>query len=146
MSVNGWSLIRFAHVTSAALWVGGQLVLSLVVAPLLRLHGSADDQQALLRAVGRRFGVLTAAVLLPLQIATGVAMMVHRQVGLSDLDEPGYGRLLGIKLSLVALILVVVVVHGVLASRGRHRASRAMAIISLVLSLGVIVLATALVG
>lgn len=35
-TVGWWSLVRFAHVTGAVLWVGGQLALSLVILPLAR--------------------------------------------------------------------------------------------------------------
>lgn len=146
MEVDGWSLIRFLHVTGAAVWVGGQLLLSLVITPLLRREVDEAERARLLGTLGRRFGVITAGVVLPLQIATGVAMMAHRQVGLADLDEPGYGRTLGLKLVLVAAMVVVAIVHGVYAARGRHRVSRPLGVVSLVLSLGVLVLATALVG
>jgi hypothetical protein len=34
--VSIWTLVRFVHVLSAMAWVGGQLLLSLLVLPVLR--------------------------------------------------------------------------------------------------------------
>jgi uncharacterized membrane protein len=34
--VDLWTLIRFVHVVGAALWVGGQLALTLVITPVAR--------------------------------------------------------------------------------------------------------------
>jgi uncharacterized membrane protein len=62
--------VRFVHVLSAMVWVGGQLLLSLLVLPVLRQRLDAASRAPLTREVGIRFGVFTLAVFLPLQIAT----------------------------------------------------------------------------
>ena len=105
--------MRFVHVLSAMVWVGGQLLLSLLVLPVLRRRLDAASRAPLTREVGVRFGVFTVAVFLPLQIATGIALATHRGVTVADLAEPGYGRTLGEKVTLFAVVLVVSGVHGV---------------------------------
>ena len=144
MSVNAWSLVRFAHVVAAMGWVGGQLVLSAVVLPVLRAEIAPTVQGPLLRATGRRFGLVANVVLLPTLLASGVALAVHRGVTLETLGEPGYGRLLGVKLVLVATSVVLAAVHGTLATR-RPRIARPLAIAGLASSLLIVVFATALV-
>ncbi|MGH9275028.1 MAG: hypothetical protein ACRDZU_10310, partial [Acidimicrobiales bacterium] len=81
MSVNGWSLVRFVHVTAAMGWVGGQLLLSLVVLPVLRAQLDAEARGPLVRVTARRFALVANAVLLPALLATGLALMWHRGVG-----------------------------------------------------------------
>ncbi|MEN8652560.1 hypothetical protein ABCR94_18640 [Streptomyces sp. 21So2-11] len=78
--VDGWAFVRFAHVTGAALWVGGQLALSLVVLPLARRMLTPEARSGFTQQAGRRFGLLTAAVFLPVQLTTGVAMAWHKGV------------------------------------------------------------------
>ncbi|MEH0517028.1 hypothetical protein QBC31_41305 [Streptomyces sp. B21-079] len=35
-TVDWWSLVRFAHAADPAMWVGGQMALSMVILPLPR--------------------------------------------------------------------------------------------------------------
>jgi hypothetical protein len=63
-------------------WVGGQLLLSLLVLPVLRRRLDPASRAPLAREVGLRFGIFTLAVFLPLQVLTGFALAAHR--GLTD--------------------------------------------------------------
>jgi uncharacterized membrane protein len=54
--------VRFVHVLSAMVWVGGQLLLSLLVLPVLRRRLDAASRAPLTREVGVRFGVFTVAI------------------------------------------------------------------------------------
>ncbi|MET9294684.1 hypothetical protein [Streptomyces sp. NPDC003077] len=143
-TIDGWTLIRFTHIIGAALWVGGQLALSLVVLPLARRVLAADARTAFVERAGRRFGLLTAAVFLPLQLATGVGLAWHHGVTWASLLEPGYGRTLAVKLLLFCAVMAAAALHGVAHARGRAVLARSLAMASLVGSLGVVLLASAL--
>ncbi|MEO3855810.1 hypothetical protein [Acrocarpospora sp. B8E8] len=139
-----WSLVRFLHVLSAALWVGGQLTVSLVVLPLARRMLDDDRRGQVLRAVGRRFGLFTGAVFLPVQIATGVAITWHKGVTWTSLALPGYGRVLAAKLVLFCVVMAAAGLHGWASGKGHPSLARAMAVTAMVGSVGVVLLATAL--
>jgi uncharacterized membrane protein len=143
--VDAWTLVRFLHVLSAMVWVGGQLLLSLLVLPVLRRGLDAGTRAPLTRQLGVRFGVFTVAVFLPLQVVTGIALAAHRGVTVGELGQAGYGRTLSEKLTLVVVVLLLSGAHGVAVRRGRERAARVLAIATLVGSVGVVLLATALV-
>jgi uncharacterized membrane protein len=144
VSVDRWSLVRFLHVTAAMCWVGGQLVLSGVVLPVLRSNLDPTTRAPLIHATARRFALIADVVVLPVALGTGVALAWHRGVTPSTLTGPGYGRLLAIKLVLVVLSIVLATVHGILATR-HPRTARPLAIGGLGVSLGIVVFATALV-
>jgi len=143
-ALGPWQVVRFLHVTGAVLWVGGQLALSLVVLPLARRLLAAEERDRFAARVGRRFGVLTGVVFLPVQLGTGWAIAWHKGVTWASLGEPGYGRVLAAKLGLFAVVMLAAVVHGWAHARGRPELARALAVGSLVGSLGVVLLATAL--
>ncbi|MET8099773.1 hypothetical protein ABZV29_25400 [Streptomyces sp. NPDC005236] len=143
-TVGWWSLVRFVHVTGAVLWVGGQLALSLVVLPLARRLLAPEAKDRFTAAAGRRFGMLTGAVFLPVQLCTGWAMVRHRGVTWASLAEPGYGRTLAAKLVLFAVVMIAAAGHGIAHAKGRSDLARSLAVVSLVGSLGIILLATAL--
>lgn len=147
MPVDIWAVVRFVHIVGAALWVGGQLTLTLVVTPLARkLLGSPQQHRAVVGAFGRRFARLTLTVALPLQVATGIGLAVHNDVTWASLAEPGYGRTLAAKLGLLVLAMAASAGHGVAAAKGRRDVSRALSATGLVCSLGIILLAAALAG
>ena len=144
MSVNGWSLVRFVHVVAAMGWVGGQLLLSAVVLPVLRSHLPPGERGPLVRLIARRFALLANVALLPALVATGIALAWHRGVTFGSFDDPGYGRLLGIKLVLVVVSIALAAVHGSLAM-ARPRFARPLAMAGLGSSLAIVVFATALI-
>ncbi|MET8862324.1 hypothetical protein ABZW11_05130 [Nonomuraea sp. NPDC004580] len=139
-----WSVVRFLHVLGAALWVGGQLTVSLVVLPLARRLLDDERRGQVLNAVGRRFGLLTVAAFLPVQLATGVAIAWHKGVTWASLAEPGYGRILAAKLLVFCAVMAAAGVHGWASGTGRPLLARVMAVGSLAGSLGVVLLAAAL--
>ena len=144
MSVSGWSLIRFVHVLAAMGWVGGQLLLSVVVLPVLRQQLAPALRGPLIRQTATRFAVVANTTLLPLLLVTGVALAWHRGVTLRTFDDGGYGRLLGIKLVLVVGSVALAAVHGIVATR-RPRTARPLGIAGLASSIAIVVFATALV-
>ena len=144
MSVTWWSLVRFAHVLAAMCWVGGQLLLSLVVLPVLRGHHEEAVREPLIRATAQRFALLANTVVLPMLVATGVALAWHRGVTFASFAHAGYSSLLAIKLVFVVASVSLAAVHGVLANRRPNRA-RPLAIAGLASSIGIVVFATALV-
>lgn len=144
MTVSGWSLVRFLHVLAAMGWVGGQLLLSVVVLPVLRGAAAPTVRGPLIRKTAKRFALVANAVLLPTLLVSGIALAWHRGVTLASLNDPGYGRLLGTKLVLVLVSVVLAAVHGILATH-RPRRARPVAVAGVASSVAIVVFATALV-
>ncbi|QZT60923.1 hypothetical protein JN085_18110 [Mycolicibacterium austroafricanum] len=137
-----WTVIRFVHVLGAIIWVGGQLTITLVVLPQARSRLAVPERAEVMRAVGKQFARITMLVFLPVQIATGALLAWHYGVTWASLLQPGYGRILVMKLLLFTGVMVAATLHGIAQSRGRAERARAMSLASLVGSLGVVLLAT----
>jgi uncharacterized membrane protein len=137
-----WSFVRFLHVVGAVVWLGGQLTLSALVMPVARDRLSEEARASLMR--GMRFGIATLAVLIPLQVATGVALARHKGVTMASLAQPGYGRMLAGKLVAFALVMLAAGLHGWAVAAGRRTLARSLAVSSLAGSFVVVLLATAL--
>jgi putative copper export protein len=144
VTLSPWGLVRFLHVLAAIGWVGGQLVLSGVVLPVLRRRLRPNLRVPIIRETALRFAAVANMALLPTLLVTGVALAAHRGMTLAGLGDPGYGRTLAIKLVFVALSVVLAGAHGSLAVR-RPRQARPLAIAGLVSSVAIVVFATALV-
>ena len=142
--LGAWSVVRFAHVLSAMVWVGGQLVISALLLPVARRRLPVAVRLDLLSDLGRRFGIWTAAGFLPIQIGTGIALAAHKGVTVASLGDPGYGRTLAAKLAVFAAVMLLAAVHGVARSRGDVALARGCAVASLLGSLWIVLLATAL--
>lgn len=145
MRFDIWSLIRFLHVAGAILWVGGQLTLSLVVRPVTSRMMDDDDRVALVSALGSRFGRLAGLVLIPLLLASGLALTYHRGVAFGGFSIPAYGTTLTVKIALALVSFGLAAAHGMTAVRSSSRAVRTVGVIGTVVSLTVVALAVSLV-
>ena len=113
-----WEIVRWIHLLAMAFFVGGQLVLAVVVVPVFR----GGDRRTL-RAAARRFAAGTV-VALALLVATGVAMA-------SEFDD--WGRTaLHVKLALVVLVGVLIAWHA--RRPERHAIEAAVFLVSLAIA------------
>lgn len=140
-----WSLVRFTHVLAAVLWVGGQLTVSLVVRRAAVETLSGDSRSTLFTTIGRLFGRMANFVLMPVLLATGLALVYHRGVDIGALAVGSYGQILTAKILLALVSFVLAAVHGVMASRASPRSARLVGITGGIVSVVVVLLATALV-
>lgn len=145
MRFDIWSLVRFVHIAAAVVWVGGQLTLSLVVRPVTTRLLADDDRRQLVSALGSRFGRIAMVALIPLLLASGLALIYHRGVTFGALTVPGYGATLGVKIVLALTSFALASVHGMVAARTSSRAVRIVGITGVVISLTVVALAATLV-
>lgn len=139
-----WSLVRFVHVLGAILWVGGQVTVSMLVLPAARRRLGERERAELMRTLGLRLGVITMAGFIPAQVATGVLLAWHKGVTWASLGDPGYGRTLAGKLVAFVLVMLAAGLHGWANGVGRRTLARSLALASLIGSLVVVLLATAL--
>ena len=94
-----WNGVLWLHLLAMAFFVGGQLMLGLVLVPVLR--GASDGGDAL-RAAARRYGIGTLGAVGVL-VVTGAAMASHLHRW-SD-------STLQVKLSLVVVVGVLIGAH-----------------------------------
>lgn len=95
--------VDFAHIGGAGLWVGGLVVLSLVVPPLLR-DARPADRATLAAGVIRRYSLLAFGGV-TLAGATGLALAAWHVSDLEALGATVYGTALSAKTLLVLLAL-----------------------------------------
>lgn len=143
--INGWTIVRFLHVLSAAVWVGGLVILTFYVNPTIKEGLPQDESAPIVTRLGKRVGITLMAVLMPVLIATGVALLAHRGVRAATLLSSSYGRILFAKLGLVVVVVVVAAIHGVVTSRGQKALSRVLSIATVVISVFILGCAVALV-
>jgi uncharacterized membrane protein len=123
---------------AAVVWIGGMTFLSLVLVPSLGELNNQAGSQELLRLAARRFQRIVWASILVL-IGTGMVNLIA--LGQGPGFETTFGRILSIKLVLVALMLVLTTYHSVAAQQA-YRGSTTVTrwIPRLNLLLGIIVL------
>lgn len=109
---GGWRVVKvlamMGHLTAVAVWLGGLVVLALVLVPGRRL---AD-----LDSIMPAFSTLVTVSVITL-LVTGVVHAVAVAGGIGPLFDGPYGVTLGIKAAVFAIMLVV-------GDRGRQYASR----------------------
>jgi len=98
-------LADWAHLSAACLWVGGLVQLVLVVWPLV-----PEARRTALMSFSR-----LATVCVGVLLAAGVYLSILRLPQLSDLWSTGYGQVLLVKVSLVALAFAWCALHRLVA-------------------------------
>lgn len=104
------SAVHVAHLLGAITWIGGLIFISLIMAPVLRMELAQPERSRLIQAVGQRFRFVEA-IAFAFLLASGIYKIV--QLG-ADFDWLGSapGRILLVKLTLVATVLILSVMHG----------------------------------
>ena len=140
-----WTLVLFAHVTAAVFWVGGQLMLSLVVLPALRRLAPAPLVAQVTIAAARRFARIANRALLPVLVVSGPLLAYHDGVRLSTMNATTFSRVLEVKVALVLVVLGLALAHGLTAKRLSRRGSRRLGLATMGLSVLILAFAAALV-
>ena len=109
-----YTLSVFLHILAAIVWIGGALFLVFVLVPVVRKPEMRSLAPVLLGASGRRFKIVGWVSLVVL-VLTGFASMGFRG-WMAAMSTPGYwqspvGKVLALKLGLVAVILLLSVIH-----------------------------------
>jgi copper resistance protein D len=109
-----YQLSVYVHILGAMVWVGGMLFLSLVAVPVAR-RLPPPERARLLDAIGRRFRVVGWSCV-ALLIATGIVNSGYRGVTWGSLAsgailDTTFGRLLCLKLLIVAAMLAITALH-----------------------------------
>jgi putative copper export protein len=105
----GDAVVHWLHLMAAIVWVGGTLFTSIVVQPVLRATLPEDRRMAFYAEIGRRLSVVqwtTWSILL----LTGL----YKLWGVRETPEVFYGpfgRILAVKLSFVAIMVALSLVH-----------------------------------
>lgn len=103
------------HMMAATVWLGGMLFLVLILVPVLRRREYEGIASGLIHRIGVRFRWV-GWICLGLLLASGTLNLAYRGFGWEDiwsgrLWEGPFGRALGVKLFLVAIILVLSALH-----------------------------------
>ncbi len=109
-----YQLSVLVHILAAMVWIGGMLFLALVVVPAARGMPPAE-RSALFHLVGPRFRTV-GWVCIGLLLATGVVNTAYRGVTWDNMFTAAlwmgdFGRVLALKLGVVAVMLLLSLFH-----------------------------------
>jgi uncharacterized membrane protein len=109
-----YQLSVLVHILAAMVWVGGMLFLALVVVPAARTLPPAE-RSALFNLVGPRFRTV-GWVCIGLLLVTGVVNVAYRGVTwvnlfTAELWASEFGRVLTLKLGVIAVMLILSLFH-----------------------------------
>jgi putative copper export protein len=123
-------MVRFLHLLSAAVWVGGLITLAVLVAAARR---TTSGDRSLLQVLARAFSRLSWP-----------AMAILVVTGLIQASTRGWSGLLPLKVSLVVITVILAAWHQVGARRQAPALRAGIEGIILLLSVVILALATAL--
>lgn len=104
------AVVHWLHLLAAALWVGGNLAVALVVQPALRQALPPEARAPVYRLLGRRFAALQWSCWAVL-LATGGHKLWGLRTAPAVFAGP-FGAILGVKLCLVAAMVGLSLAHG----------------------------------
>ena len=103
-----YSTLVVLHILAAVSWIGGMIFLSLVLAPLVRGRKAAPEFMALFRSAALRFRAVVWVAIAVL-LTTGPMLLSQRGINVtSPVSWPG---IVTVKLTLVALLLFLTLLH-----------------------------------
>jgi len=130
--LDGWDVVLWLHLLAMAVFVGGQLVFGLALAPVyVKQGGSEGSAHEWMQPIARRFGWASLGALVIL-LATGASMASHLDLWSSTA--------LNVKLGLVALAIVLTCIH-VFVVHGSNRLLQSLILLD---SLAIVLVATTL--
>lgn len=107
-------IFTWIHILAAATWVGGMAFLTLALVPALRELNDRKLVVGLLQSTGRRFKIIGWIALSTL-LLTGFGNLWARGfmhvLNTPDFWRVGYGKILGIKLTMVGTTLLISGLH-----------------------------------
>ena len=132
MDLTGWDVVLWIHLLAMALFLGGQLFMGIAIVPVYVAQGGQDGAaHDWMQPIARRFGWASLGAL-AVALITGSMMASHLDLW----SETA----LNIKLSLVALAIVLTCVH-VFVVHGSNRLLQSLILLD---SLAIVLVATAL--
>ncbi len=123
------NFVLFLHLVCMAFWLGGQLLLIVVMPALAKLP--EEQRRDVIVRVARSYGMASVPALLVL-LGTGVWMMLDRNMSPSDIPALQH------KLELVGVVLVGTVVHSISGAKRMRRTSRVASAVTVLATLGVV--------
>jgi uncharacterized membrane protein len=111
----GQAIVLWIHILAAVIFIGPQIFLVVAAMPALRTIADVKVRAQASRVMTMRFGVLGGAALVVL-IVTGVINYVHANDE-KELDLKRYFMAMQIKLTLVALVVLMTILHGAVFGR-----------------------------
>lgn len=124
MATTVQEIVLWVHLVTAAFFVGGSLFVWLVLIPAShKITTDEAERTRLVATVARRFGKLVSWDFL-LLVATGVYNATWYLARFGDLLTTAKGKLLLVKLVLVALLLASMLVHDLFYAKRIARIAR----------------------
>lgn len=104
-----------------------------------------EPRRQLFLAAGRRFARISTVALAPILLATGLALTYHRGVRMKSFLISSYAMTLGWKIGLAMVSFALAAAHGWAATRAGASTVRVVGITGVLVSIGVVITAAALV-
>lgn len=117
----------YLHILAACAWIGAMLFFALVIVPWLRDPRTAKSVPLFLQITGTRYRIF-AWISLGFLVITGFSSLLLRGISFEILAtrefwSTGFGKPFFYKLILVFLVIMVTIMHDLLSSGSRKRAS-----------------------